>query len=57
MHQPAGRAAVAALDHALRDPRNRRNPGATADLTTAAIFVTLLEGGWNRPGEGHHGAA
>lgn len=41
----AGRGAVGALDHALRDPVNRRNPGATADLTTAAIFVTLLSDG------------
>jgi triphosphoribosyl-dephospho-CoA synthase len=51
MHQPAGRVAVAALDHALRDPRNRQNPGATADVTAAAIFVTLLQGGWTRQGE------
>jgi triphosphoribosyl-dephospho-CoA synthase len=57
MHRPAGRAAVAALDHALRDPHNRQNPGATADLTAAAIFVTLLEGGWPRGGEGHHAGA
>ncbi|HUL03506.1 MAG TPA: triphosphoribosyl-dephospho-CoA synthase [Gemmatimonadales bacterium] len=41
----AGRDALGALDRALRDPANRRNPGATADLTTAAIFVTLLDGG------------
>jgi triphosphoribosyl-dephospho-CoA synthase len=41
----AGRDALRALDRALRDPANRRNPGATADLTTAAIFVTLLDGG------------
>jgi triphosphoribosyl-dephospho-CoA synthase len=52
MHRPEGRVAVAALDGALRDPRNARNPGATADLTAAAIFVTLLEGGWPRTGEG-----
>ena len=57
MHRPAGREAVAALDHALRDPENARNPGATADLTTAAIFVALLEGAWPRPGEGHHAGA
>jgi triphosphoribosyl-dephospho-CoA synthase len=57
MYQPAGRAAVATLDRALRDPRNRRNPGATADLTAAAIFVTLLEGGWARPAEGKHAGA
>ena len=45
---PAGRAAIAALDGALRDKRNARNPGATADLTGAAICVVLLEGGWGR---------
>jgi triphosphoribosyl-dephospho-CoA synthase len=43
-----GRAALAELDTELRDPRNRRNPGATADLTCAAIFVVILEGGWDR---------
>jgi triphosphoribosyl-dephospho-CoA synthase len=42
----AGRAAVAAFDAALRDPRNARNPGATADLTAAAIFAALLDGAW-----------
>ena len=47
----AGRERVAALDRELRDARNTRNPGATADLTGAAIFVVLLEGGWE--GEGH----
>lgn len=44
----AGRTALAQLDAELRDPRNRRNPGATADLTCAAIFVVILEGGWSR---------
>jgi triphosphoribosyl-dephospho-CoA synthase len=44
----AGRRALAALDAELRDPRNRRNPGTTADLTCAAIFVVILEGGWDR---------
>jgi triphosphoribosyl-dephospho-CoA synthase len=44
----AGRVALALLDSELRDPRNRRNPGATADLTCAAIFVVILEGGWDR---------
>jgi triphosphoribosyl-dephospho-CoA synthase len=43
---PAGREAIAALDDDLRDPRNTKNPGATADLTGAAIFVALLEGAW-----------
>jgi triphosphoribosyl-dephospho-CoA synthase len=43
-----GRAAIAALDADLRDPRNTRNPGATADLTCAALFVAIIEGGWDR---------
>ena len=41
-----GRDAVAALDRELRDEANTLNPGATADLTGAAIYVVLLEGGW-----------
>jgi triphosphoribosyl-dephospho-CoA synthase len=45
---PEGRKALAALDAELRDPRNRRNPGTTADLTCAALFVVILEGGWDR---------
>ena len=44
----AGRKALAALDAELRDTRNRRNPGTTADLTCAALFVVILEGGWDR---------
>jgi triphosphoribosyl-dephospho-CoA synthase len=44
----AGRKALTALDAELRDPRNRRNPGTTADLTCAALFVVILEGGWDR---------
>jgi triphosphoribosyl-dephospho-CoA synthase len=44
----AGRKALAALDAELRDPRNRRNPGTTADLTCAALFVVILDGGWDR---------
>jgi triphosphoribosyl-dephospho-CoA synthase len=43
-----GRRALAELDAQLRDPKNRRNPGTTADLTCAAIFVVILEGGWDR---------
>lgn len=43
----AGRAELAALDRHLRDERNRRNPGTTADLTTASLYVVLLEGGWS----------
>jgi triphosphoribosyl-dephospho-CoA synthase len=38
----AGRRAVDEMDRGLRDARNLRNPGTTADLTTAAIFVELL---------------
>ncbi|MBA3318723.1 MAG: triphosphoribosyl-dephospho-CoA synthase [Gemmatimonadales bacterium] len=43
-----GRAALTALDAELRDPRNTRNPGTTADLTCAALFVVIIEGGWDR---------
>ena len=39
-----GRRAIEALDRSLRDPRNTGNPGTTADLTAAAIFVVLLAG-------------
>lgn len=43
----AGRRRTAAFDLALRDTSNARNPGTTADLTAAAIFAVLLEGGWS----------
>jgi triphosphoribosyl-dephospho-CoA synthase len=43
----AGRDELAAMDLALRDARNSGNPGTTADLTAAAIFVVLLEGGFH----------
>jgi triphosphoribosyl-dephospho-CoA synthase len=42
----AGREAIAALDRELRDDANTLNPGATADLSGAAIYAVLLEGGW-----------
>ena len=45
---PEGRHALGILDAELRDQRNRRNPGTTADLTCAALFVVILEGGWDR---------
>jgi triphosphoribosyl-dephospho-CoA synthase len=45
---PAGREALARLDADLRDPTNSRNPGTTADLTCAALFVVILGGGWDR---------
>ncbi len=44
----AGRAALVAFDAELRDETNGRNPGVTADLTAATIFVALLTGGWHR---------
>ncbi|HEX2450631.1 MAG TPA: triphosphoribosyl-dephospho-CoA synthase [Gemmatimonadales bacterium] len=47
----AGRTALAALDRELRDDRNQRNPGTTADLTAAAIAVVILEDGWTLSGE------
>jgi len=37
-----GREAIEDLDRALRDDLHLGNPGTTADLTAAAIFVTLL---------------
>ncbi len=43
---PAGRDATSALDRELRDEANTLNPGTTADLTGASIYVVLLEGGW-----------
>ena len=39
-----GRAAGVALDAHLRSDGNRLNPGATADLVTACLFVALREG-------------
>ena len=43
----AGRRALARLDQELRDAANARNPGTTADLTCAALFVVILEDGWH----------
>jgi triphosphoribosyl-dephospho-CoA synthase len=37
-----GRLALDEFDRGLRDQRNSGNPGTTADLTAAAIFVVLL---------------
>ena len=42
----AGRLSVARFDRSLRDERHSANPGTTADLTAAAVFVLLLDGGW-----------
>lgn len=43
----AGRAALAGFDSRLRDTHNSRNPGTTADLTAAALFVVMAEDGWS----------
>jgi triphosphoribosyl-dephospho-CoA synthase len=43
-----GRRALAALDAELRGPTNSHNPGTTADLTCAALFVVILEQSRNR---------
>lgn len=44
-----GRRALDEMDRALRGDRHLANPGASADLTAAAIFVLLLDGGWRPP--------
>jgi hypothetical protein len=43
-----GVAVEGSVDAELRDQRNTRNPGTTADLTCASIFAVILEDGWNR---------
>jgi len=43
-----GRRALAAFDAELRDPTNSHNPGTTADLSCAALFVVILEQCRNR---------
>jgi triphosphoribosyl-dephospho-CoA synthase len=40
----AGRRALRSFDASLREPGNALNPGTTADLVTAAVFVAVLEG-------------
>lgn len=40
---PQGREGLAELDRALRDEGHSLNPGTTADLTTAALFLLLLD--------------
>ena len=40
----AGRAALQAFDDSLRQDGNALNPGTTADVVTAVLFVALLEG-------------
>src|SRR5918997_1998299 len=44
MRSDRGRAALAGFDASLREDGNALNPGTTADLVTAVLFVALLEG-------------
>ena len=39
-----GRRSLARFDASLRQDGNALNPGTTADLVTAVLFVALLEG-------------
>jgi triphosphoribosyl-dephospho-CoA synthase len=48
VRSPDGRRAIDDMDRSMRDARNSLNPGTTADLTTAAIFVVLVGGGCSR---------
>ncbi len=41
-----GREAIENMNASLRDDRHIASPGTTADLTAAAIFVVLMQGGW-----------
>ena len=43
-----GRRVIDDMNARLRDAGNTSNPGTTADLTAAALFVVLLGGGWAR---------
>lgn len=45
LRSEGGKRLLSRLDHMLRDPDNRMNPGATADLTAAAVFVIIIERG------------
>ena len=44
VYSRAGRRAMAAFDTSLRRADNSLNPGTTADLVAATLFVALLEG-------------
>jgi triphosphoribosyl-dephospho-CoA synthase len=41
---PHGRVALDQFDQSIRDTRHRWNPGTTADLIAATLFVLLIEG-------------
>jgi len=51
-HSSASSAAFDGLDHWLRADGNRRNPGTSADLIAAGLYVALSEGMIERPGDG-----
>ena len=44
VHTPVGRAGIAELDCWLRADGHRRNPGASADLVAAALWIVLKRG-------------
>jgi triphosphoribosyl-dephospho-CoA synthase len=44
MRTVAGRRALRSFDASLREPGNALNPGTTADLVAATLFVALVEG-------------
>jgi triphosphoribosyl-dephospho-CoA synthase len=44
MRTAAGRRALRSFDASLREPGNALNPGTTADLVTATLFVALVAG-------------
>jgi triphosphoribosyl-dephospho-CoA synthase len=44
VRSPEGRRALRSFDAELREPGNALNPGTTADLVTATLFVALVEG-------------
>ncbi|MBN2243344.1 MAG: triphosphoribosyl-dephospho-CoA synthase [Acidobacteria bacterium] len=43
VYTPEGRARLREMDRALRDGAHKLNPGATADLTAATVFLELVE--------------
>ena len=53
----SGRQAIETFDRTLRADGHRANPGTTADLTAAAIFVVLAGGGWTSQAGGRDAAA
>lgn len=46
MHTAEGRRAAYEFDHQLRSPDHHLNPGSTADLTAAALFVHFINHGY-----------